>query len=347
MTRDGTLGRYAVLRDSDVDGFRTAVSRYLTPHRLTPMGRGATVHSALAVAAMGPLSLVYGWHRGSELGARLTEQVDYYDVNLSWGGRNRITCGADEVVVDHLTAGIISPRMQAQMLLSAEYRQLHVRVERSALDRHLEELLGRPIVAPIRFTPAMDLRAPAAASWARAVRLLVADLDAIGLSGHPSGVTPWSSFLMTGLLLAQQHNYSDELESGVDRASRPSPLKRAIELIETQPETDLSIGRIATQVGVDPRSLQRHFRDHVGVSPREYVRQVRLTRVREDLLAADPVSGVTVAEVAFRWGFGHVPRFAAVYRERYGEAPSATLRQPCRETDRGVAKGIGIAERRV
>ncbi|WP_020634872.1 AraC family transcriptional regulator [Amycolatopsis alba] len=327
MARDGTLGRYAVLRNADVDGFRTAVSRYLTPHQLTPLGRGATVRSELAVASLGPLSLVYGWHRGAELGAELTEQVDYYDVNLSWGGRNRITCGADEVVVDLRTAGIISPRMRARMSLSSEYRQLHVRVERHALDRHLEELLGRPIVAPIRFTPAMDLRMPAAASWSRAVRLLVDDLDAIGLTGHVSGATPWSSFLMTGLLLAQSHNYSGELESGVDRASRPSPLKRAIELIETHPETDLSVGRIATQVGVDPRSLQRHFRDHVGVSPHEYVRQIRLTRVREDLLAADPVTGVTVAEVAFRWGFGHVPRFAAFYRERYGEAPATTLRQ--------------------
>jgi transcriptional regulator GlxA family with amidase domain len=71
-----------------------------------------------------------------------------------------------------------------------------------------------------------------------------------------------------------------------------------------------------------PRALQRNFREYVGVSPREYVRWVRLDRARDDLAAG---AGGTVAEIAFRWGFTHVPRFAGAYQGRYGEAPSATL----------------------
>jgi AraC-like DNA-binding protein len=35
-----------------------------------------------------------------------------------------------------------------------------------------------------------------------------------------------------------------------------------------------------------------------------------------------------VADVAFRWGFGHLGRFAEKYRERYGELPSETLKSP-------------------
>jgi AraC-like DNA-binding protein len=56
-----------------------------------------------------------------------------------------------------------------------------------------------------------------------------------------------------------------------------------------------------------------------------HLREVRLARVREDLLAADPAR-VTVTAVAARWGFPHQGRFAAAYRDRYGQAPSATLR---------------------
>lgn len=328
MTPRPVLERFSVVDADDLDEFRASVSRALTPHRLVPLDHAGRVERAsVAVAPLGALSLVYGEHRGTELGATLTEQVDYYDVNLSWGGRNLISCGDDEVVVDPHTAGIISPRMQARMRLSSDYRQLHVRFERYALERHLEQMLGRTVVAPIRFRMGMDLRVPAAASWARAVRLLVDDLDEpLGLAGAVDETNPFAGFLMTGLLLAQPHNYSDQLAERRHGAHRPTPVKRVVDLIEAHPEEDLSVERLAEEAGVSARSLQRHFRDHVGVSPRQYLQQVRLARVHADLRAAVPGSGLTVADVALRWGFTHVPRFAGAYLERYGESPSTTLR---------------------
>lgn len=330
MVGKAVLERYSVLRADDVDAFRVSVSSVLTPHQITPVGRGdRAIQTGVAVAPLGPLSLIYGQHRGMELAVKLTEQLDdYYDVNLSFGGRNRITCGNDEVFVDQHTAGIISPRMQAKMHLSTEYRQLHVRIERFALERHLEALMGRPVHAPIRFDPTMDLRSPAAASWAQAVRLLVADLDEpTGLATRLPTVSPWSEFLMSGLLLAQQHNYSETLAESRDGVRRPAPVKRAVDLIESSPESDLSIERLAREAGISARSLQRHFRDYVGLTPREYVQQVRLARVHADLAKAGPGDGETVADIALRWGFGHVPRFAGVYQARYGVAPSVTLRE--------------------
>jgi AraC-like DNA-binding protein len=328
MSSPAVLERYSVLRACDIDAFRASVSQVLTPHRLTPHGVRGVVTADVAVAPLGPLSLVYGQHRGAELEVALTEQVDYYDVNLSWGGHNRLTCGTDEIVVDRTTAGIISPSMRVSMRLSAEYRQLHVRIERAALEARLEELLGRPVTAPLVFRPAMDLRAPAAGSWARAVALLVGDLGTgAGLAAAWTlGDHPWSAFLMSGLLLAQPHNYSARLAGSRAGAHRPGPLRRAVELIETRPGDDLSLERLARHAGVSSRSLQRHFHDHVGVSPREYVQRTRLARVREGLAAAGPGSGVTVTEVALRWGFTHVPRFAAAYQRRFGEPPSTTLR---------------------
>jgi transcriptional regulator GlxA family with amidase domain len=76
----------------------------------------------------------------------------------------------------------------------------------------------------------------------------------------------------------------------------------------------------------------------VGVSPREYIRWVRLDRVHGDLAAG---AGGTVAEIAFRWGFTHVPRFAGAYRERYGVPPSATLRAG----RSGGGAGTAVADR--
>ena len=58
----------------------------------------------------------------------------------------------------------------------------------------------------------------------------------------------------------------------------------------------------------------------------EYLRRVRLSRAHEGLQKAAPADGLSAADIAFRWGFGHVPRFAAAYRERYRQLPSQTPR---------------------
>ena len=57
---------------------------------------------------------------------------------------------------------------------------------------------------------------------------------------------------------------------------------------------------------------------HVG--PVAYLRMMRLNHVRRDLLATE----AAVGDVAARWGFWHLSRFAADYRSLFGELPSAT-----------------------
>jgi transcriptional regulator GlxA family with amidase domain len=47
--------------------------------------------------------------------------------------------------------------------------------------------------------------------------------------------------------------------------------------------------------------------------------------VHDELREADP-HVTTVSQVAGRWGFLYLGRFAAAYREKFGERPSDTLR---------------------
>ena len=72
--------------------------------------------------------------------------------------------------------------------------------------------------------------------------------------------------------------------------------------------------------------LQESFRQHVGVPPLTYLRLLRLEGVHAELARAGP-GGPGVSEVATRWGFTHLGRFAGAYRERYGVTPSQTLRE--------------------
>ena len=75
---------------------------------------------------------------------------------------------------------------------------------------------------------------------------------------------------------------------------------------------------------ISVRSLQEGFRSHLGVSPTEYLRVIRLRRAHESLLESDHTE-VTVASIAYHWGFTNLGRFAAAHAQRYGELPSETL----------------------
>lgn len=57
-----------------------------------------------------------------------------------------------------------------------------------------------------------------------------------------------------------------------------------------------------------------------------FVRQLRLQHVREELLADESPGLASVTDIALKWGFAHLGRFAIEYKRAFGESPSATLR---------------------
>lgn len=105
----------------------------------------------------------------------------------------------------------------------------------------------------------------------------------------------------------------------------PRDVKKALELMKADPAGRRSIGELAAACGVARRTLQKHFRLFLGRTPGEVLRELRLERVRQELLQARPDASVT--ESAMRHGIVHFGRFAADYRKRYGETPSATIRR--------------------
>lgn len=107
--------------------------------------------------------------------------------------------------------------------------------------------------------------------------------------------------------------------------SHPRTLRRAIAYIEDHAEDDISVADIAEAANVTIRALQHAFRRHRDTTPTGYVRLVRLRQAHLELLAADPAGGVTVTQVAGRWGFFHPGRFARYYREVHGCSPYQTL----------------------
>ena len=108
-------------------------------------------------------------------------------------------------------------------------------------------------------------------------------------------------------------------------AAQPALLRRAVTFIDENAHQDIALSDIAAAVNVTPRSVQYMFRRHLGTTPLEYLRRVRLDRAHRELQAADP-SVDTVMAIAGRWGFTHAGRFSSIYKQVFGNPPSRTLR---------------------
>ncbi|WP_432993837.1 helix-turn-helix domain-containing protein [Dactylosporangium sp. CA-233914] len=106
----------------------------------------------------------------------------------------------------------------------------------------------------------------------------------------------------------------------------PAVVRRAVAFMDAHPERPLTVTEVAAAAGVGARGLQVAFRRHLGHTPMEYLRRVRLERVHRELQSAVPGDGVTVRETARRWGFANPGRFSAEYRAAYDQTPSRTLR---------------------
>ncbi len=88
-------------------------------------------------------------------------------------------------------------------------------------------------------------------------------------------------------------------------------------------EFDRQLPELCGAVPVAERLLRRCCSDVLGLGPSDYIRLRRLNLVHVALRRADPV-GTKVSDVAGRYGFFELGRFAAFYRTIFGEPPLAT-----------------------
>jgi len=105
----------------------------------------------------------------------------------------------------------------------------------------------------------------------------------------------------------------------------PGDVARALAWLRSHLSEPVQLDALAEIAGVRPRTLERHFRMFLGATPLGWVRRMRLARARQDLLRRG--SRATVTDVALASGFTQLGRFAAGYREVFGELPSATMQR--------------------
>lgn len=106
----------------------------------------------------------------------------------------------------------------------------------------------------------------------------------------------------------------------------PSSVARVIDHLQEHAGEPFSARALARAAGTSVRSRQEAVRRELQTSPSQALIRVRPAKARAELAAGEP-GAITVADVATRWWFGNLGRFARRYAEEFGELPSDTLRR--------------------
>ena len=94
-------------------------------------------------------------------------------------------------------------------------------------------------------------------------------------------------------------------------------LDYCIQLMQDNIEVPLTISELVAELGFSPRSLERKFKAHLGVSPNTFYREIRLHRANNLLLNTT----MCVRDVGLACGFPN--GFSGLYKSFFGTTPAA------------------------
>jgi len=96
-------------------------------------------------------------------------------------------------------------------------------------------------------------------------------------------------------------------------------VSRALRLLHDSTEDELTLGRLAANLGITDRHLRRLFDDHLGASPIE----ILITRRLHFAKQAIRETKTSITTIALASGFKSIRRFNEAFKTRFSQSPSA------------------------
>ena len=110
----------------------------------------------------------------------------------------------------------------------------------------------------------------------------------------------------------------------IERGKSAQAVARAEDYLNARLTRTVSRADLAAAARVSIRTLSREFHKRHGTGPMQYLKARRLDATYRELLGGEADS-TKVTEVALRYGFNHLGKFAIAYKQAFGESPSVTL----------------------
>jgi len=292
------------------------------PYKYERVGHNEPFHTAISVRTGLETSVVQVRTRG-RLRVRTAMPENSFAIALSRRGTLPHLVENEQVAVGEDFGVIQSASAEAEALTPHQYEVFFLRADQEAATGELERLLDRPVTSRLKFEPRLSVTSSAGKEIARGVLHLYSELQearCLGASQYLH-IREIERRLLALLLENQKHNYTRILNRRT--AINPGQVRHAMEFIEANAQSCPTLGEISHAAGTNARTLQFSFRQKVGCSPMQYLKEYRLAQARAEFEKSD--GSETVTEIAARWGFFHFGRFAINYGETFGERPSETL----------------------
>jgi transcriptional regulator GlxA family with amidase domain len=183
-------------------------------------------------------------------------------------------------------------------------------------------------MAGVDLTPPSDavLITPPPAAMSRLQRLHAAAGDlaenAPEIIAHPEAARGLEQALIEAMVACLGHR--QDHHNSPAQGQHELIMRHFRRFVEENPEEPLYIPEICKAIRVAGRTLLICCQEHLGMGPKHYLLLRRLHLARRALREAAP-NTTSVTEIATRYGFWELGRFAGEYRSLFGETPSATL----------------------
>lgn len=323
-----------VFRSREADETHARVAHELKPHR-SVWGHG-DVDAIFCRAELSALSLCI-LRYGCDVDIEPDALGNFVLVQMPLRGHADIHTGGQTLQIHPGQGAIVSAHKPVRLRWHADCEQLMLKIELSRLQevaRQAFALRGTDTVGEIDFEMPFRLDDAAGTQWCRMVAGLASLLPS---SGFASFDARWLAHCEDNLmlyLLCHHPNSVLQRHADVQRGSEETSLqqlRRAEEFMRERLDAALSLEDVAQAAGVTRRGLGLLFRRYRDLSPGEVLRNMRLDAAHAQLARND---GASVTEVALNCGFSHLSRFAACYRERFGQLPRDTSRDTVRDSSR-------------
>ena len=248
---------------------------------------------------------------------------DFYLVQIPLSGRARVTIGGREFDCRPGMATIQNPDEPLDMYWDAKCRKLVLRFDRRTFERFVELQYGDVPRLGLNLLPTFELSKPDGAAFASLIRGM--NLQLVESRGNvpPSILAHWELCFMSALLLMRAGDDPSIIQKA--QGGPCDAVRRVRDYLEANAQNGVDLVDIREIAGIPLRTLHHQFQRSLGITPLQLLRNIRLDRVRCELLR--PQAGPSVTTVALNWGFDHLGRFSASYKQRFGETPRETVRR--------------------